>query len=185
MSFFQTLLLSLSLAADAFAVAIWAGISQKRIYLKQAFLMALCFWVFQAIMPLIGYSLASLFAELIRNYDHWIAFLLLGYLGGNMIYEWMKKWEEETIKNIFSIKSLLTLGVATSIDALAVWVSLTATDNSIYSTALLIGIVTFILTFIGVKSWQRFGVHIGKRAEIIWWIILFGIGTKILLEHTL
>jgi putative Mn2+ efflux pump MntP len=184
MNFIQIFLLSVSLAADAFAVAVGAGISQKKILLKQALAMALCFGIFQAAMPIIGYTLASLFSDIIVNYDHWIAFILLGYIGWNMIYEWWK-WddEEKDAKNIFGLRSLCILWLATSIDALAVGVSLTATEKSIWPSAIMIGIVTFVLSFIGVEFGKRFGMHIGKKAEIIWWIILMGIGSNILYEH--
>jgi putative Mn2+ efflux pump MntP len=181
----ELILLSLSLAADAFAVAIWAGITEKKNTLKKALLMAISFGVFQAVMPIIGFMGASLFSEIIKNYDHWIAFVLLWYLGVNMIYSWIK-WEEDIqeIKNIFSWKSIITLSFATSIDALAVWVSLTATeDNSILLTALSIWLITFLLSFIWVEFWKKFWNHIGKNAEIAWWIILIFIGTKILISH--
>lgn len=184
MNFFQLILLSFSLSADAFAVAVGTGVSRKTILFRQALLMALCFGMFQAIMPIIGYSLASLFSQIITAYDHWIAFLLLGYLGGNMMYAgWKCSDDEEEKRDIFSLGSLITLGIATSIDALAVGVSLVATEKSIFFPAFIIGIITFVLSFIGVAFGKKFGKHIGSRAEILGGCILIGIGTKILIEH--
>lgn len=185
MSIITILLLSLSVSADAFAVAIWAWMSQKHIKLKDALSMGLSFGIFQAIMPIIGFMIALSFPDGIKDYDHWIAFLLLGYIGWNMMSAWYSDSSEEKIdKNIFWIKSLLILGFATSIDALAVWASLVASTNNIYFPALLIGITTFLMSFIGVRFGSRFSDKIGSRAEIIGWFILIIIGTKILIDHT-
>ncbi len=184
MNFLQLILLSFSLSADAFAVAVGTGVSRKHILLRQALAMALCFGVFQAIMPIFGYTLASIFATVISAYDHWIAFLLLGYLGGNMIYAgWKCDDDEEETREVFSFWTLITLGIATSIDALAVGVSLVATEKSILFPAIIIGIITFLCSFIGVEFGKKFGKHIGSRAEILGGIILIGIGIKILVEH--
>lgn len=183
--FFITLFfLALSLSADAFAVALGAGISQKSIKMMQALKMAFSFWFFQALMPIIGFFLASIFSKYITSYDHWIAFILLGYIGWNMIYEWWK-WEDEVIteKNIFGLKSLITLGIATSIDALAVGVSLTASTKDIFFPALMIGVITFFISYLGVEFGKKWGKHVGSRSEIIGGLILIGIGTKILIEH--
>ncbi|MFZ4461714.1 MAG: manganese efflux pump MntP family protein [Patescibacteria group bacterium] len=184
MVFLANLLLALSLAADAFAVAVGTGISQKKIQLKQALLMAGTFGFFQALMPVIGFVLASFFAKYITAYDHWIAFILLGYIGGNMIYAgWKGEEEDLPTKNVFTLKSLITLGIATSIDALAVGVSLTASTQDIWTPAITIGIVTFICSFIGVEFGKRFSAHIGSRAEIIGGCVLVSIGIKILCDH--
>ncbi len=184
MSFVTILLLALSLSADAFAVAIGTGITQDKVHKKQAISMAMTFGVFQAMMPIIGFYLASLFSSVMNSYDHWIAFILLGYIGSNMIYDGWKRWDKDNIgKNIFSIRSLLILGIATSIDALAVWISLTASTSDILFPASIIGIVTFIMTYLGVNFGKKFAKHMGSRAEIIGWLILIGIGIKILIEH--
>ncbi len=184
MSFITLLLLALSLSADAFAVAVGTGISQEKIHKKQAIFMALTFGFFQALMPIIGFYLASLFAHSIINFDHWIAFILLGYIGGNMIREWWKNGDKNNIgKNIFSVRSLLVLGIATSIDALAIWISLIASTDNIFFPAALIGVVTFMTTYLGVNFGKKFAKHLGSRAEIIGWLVLIGIGTKILIEH--
>lgn len=184
MSFITTLLLALSVSADAFAVAIWAWISHKHIKLTQALWMALSFWFFQAIMPIIGFQITTLFPDVIKNYDHWIAFLLLGYIWWNMMAAWFNSNEEEKVdKNIFGFKSLLILGIATSIDALAVGASLTASTDNIYIPASIIWLVTFMTTFIGVKFGSKFSEKIGSRSEIVGWFILIVIGIKILIDH--
>ena len=184
MHFLQIFLLALSLSADAFAVAVWAWISQKHINIKNALMMSGCFWFFQAFMPIIGFIAASLLPKFIMDYNYLIAFVLLGYLGGAMAYTGWKWEDEDTIKkDIFSFSFLLVLGIATSIDALAVGVSLTATETSILFPALIIGIITFGISFIGVEFGKKFWTQIGSRAEIIWWLVLFGIGANILLEH--
>ena len=166
MSFFTLILLALSLAADAFAVALGTGISRQNIRLRQALMMAGCFGVFQAIMPIIGFSLANIFSDVIRDFDHWIAFILLSIIGGNMIISSFKNESVESKKDIFSLPSLLTLGVATSIDALAVGVSLTATVESIFIPAFIIGTVTFITSFIALESGKRLSHKLGSYSEL-------------------
>ena len=184
MSLITIFFLALSLSADAFAVAVATGISQSTIRTKQAISMAFSFGFFQAVMPIIGFLLASLFAEQIMGYSHWIAFVLLGYIGGNMVYAgWQWADEGAVAKDVFSLRSLVTLGIATSIDALAVGVSLTASTTDIYLPALMIGVVTLIASYIGLEFGKRWGHHIGSRSEIIWGLILIAIGTRILIEH--
>ena len=132
-------------------------------------------------MPMLGYFLGKTFASFISSIDHWIAFILLGFLGGKMIYE--SFGEEETTISSFSTKTLLTLGVATSIDALAVGVSMAFLKTSIYFPAFIIGFVTFALSLIGVISGYRFGKIKGINVELFGGIILIAIGVKILIEH--
>ena len=184
MSILTILFLAISVSADAFAVAIWAWISQKHIRITQALWMALSFWFFQAIMPIIWFQITTLFPDGIKDYDHWIAFFLLGYIGWNMMAAWYIENEEEKVdKNIFGFKSLLILGIATSIDALAVGASLVASTDDIYLPALIIWITTFIATFVWVKFGSKFSEKIGSRSEIIGWFILIVIGIKILIDH--
>ncbi len=184
MSSITILFIALSLAADAFAVSVVAGISEKKIHIQNALKMAWIFGFFQAIMPVIGFTFASFFSSSIEHYDHWIAFILLSYIGANMSYEWWKWWgEEKIIENRFGYKSLIMLGIATSIDALAVGISLTATTDSIVIPAIIIGIVTFLLSFLGIEFWKKWWEKIGKYAEIIGGFILVTIGIKILIEH--
>ncbi len=186
MSIVTIFLLSFSLAADAFAVAIWAGIIHKKVNIRESISMAFSFGFFQALMPILWFLLASIFAKQIMEYDHWIAFFLLGYIGWNMISAWYSKDEDQKLdKNIFWIKSLLILGIATSIDALAVGVSLTASTDDIYIPAMTIWVTTFVLSFIWVRFGSKFWDKIWSKAEIIGGAILIMIGTKILIEHLL
>ncbi len=186
MSLFIIILIALSLSADAFAVAVGAGIVQKHLRQKDAWSMAISFGVFQALMPMIGFEAALFLPEAIKHYNFWIAFVILAYLGAKMAYEgWSGDDGGEKEKDIFGLQSLLILGIATSIDALAVGVSLTATTESILLPAVIIGIVTFILTYIGVYFGKSLGTHMGSRAEIIGGVVLIGIGCKILIEGIL
>lgn len=182
MSFLSIFFISISLAMDAFAVSISAGLSQKRVLLRQAFVLALCFWVYQAVMPLIGWVGWVSVREYIEPIDHWIAFVLLGALGVKMIYEALSD-DEESVRDYFSLRSLMILGFATSIDALAVGISLALMPVDILHAVYMIGWVTFVLCFFGVYIGKRFGHIFEKKAEILGWLILIAIGTKILIEH--
>lgn len=164
---YQTLLVAIGLAADAFAVSVATGISEKRVPLKHALTMSLSFGIFQAGMPVAGYLLASVFHDIISAYAHWIAFVLLAFIGGKMIYEGFDSGEEEREKNIFSFGSILMLSLATSLDALAVGISYAALGESITAPAIAIGIVTFVLSFLGIEFGKRFGAAIGSKAEIV------------------
>ena len=184
MWFFTIILLALSLSADAFAVSLTAGVSEKQINSKQAIKMALSFWIFQAIMPIFWFLLASLFSSELLSYNYWIAFILLSYIWINMIKEGFVWWDESNKKwNIFALKSLITLWIATSIDALAVWVSLTATTQNIYIPALFIWIITFIVSYIWVEFWKKFSNTIWSKSEILGWLILIWIWINILINH--
>ena len=182
MSPISLLLIAFSLAMDAFAVSLSAGFSSKNIYFRKAFFLALTFGVFQAIMPLIGWIWGLSIRDWIEPVDHWIAFLLLGGIGVNMIREAFSPDEEEK-RDYFSFRSLMTLGLATSIDALAVGISLALLPVNISLAVGLIGIVTGVFCFLGVYIGKRFGHILWNKAEIIGGLILIGIGTKILIEH--
>ena len=175
MGFFELFLIGIGLSMDAFAVAICKGLGMERINKRDTLLLALFFGGFQALMPLTGYLLGSRFASYIERWDHWIAFVLLAFIGGNMIRE-SREQEEEEIEHGGSIRyrELFTLAVATSIDALAVGVSFAGT---------LIGCTTFVLTLVGVWVGNLFGSRYKSRAELTGGIILILIGVKILLEH--
>jgi len=182
MDLLTTFLISISLAMDAFAVSITFGINIKFLKLRDSFKIALYFGSFQAFMPIIGWLFGYGLQKYISQIDHWIAFFLLSFVGLKMIYESIKKEENE--KKISSVdrKVLFYLSVATSIDALAIGVSLSFL-NTILTPALIIGIVTFSLSFVGVHIGNRFG-HFGeKKYEIIGGLILIFIGIKILYEH--
>ena len=181
MGLLELLILAVGLSMDAFAVSICKGLSVGRVRPVHMLTAGLWFGGFQALMPFLGWLLGSQFEALITNIDHWIAFILLGFLGGKMIYE--SFGEEETTISSFSTKTLLTLGVATSIDALAVGVSMAFLKTSIYFPAFIIGFVTFALSLIGVISGYRFGKIKGINVELFGGIIFIAIGVKILIEH--
>ena len=179
-------MIAIGLSMDAFAVSTTNGMCVSRQYKRQSFFTRALVWsamfgLFQGLMPMLGYFLGKTFASFISSIDHWIAFILLGFLGGKMIYESFR--EEETTISSFSTKTLLTLGVATSIDALAVGVSMAFLKTSIYFPAFIIGFVTFSLSLIGVICGYRFGKIKGINVELFGGIILIGIGIKILIEH--
>lgn len=185
MSIWELLLLALGLSMDAFAVSVCKGLSVKRAGLKQGALCGAWFGGFQALMPLIGFFLGSLFAQAIEAFDHWIAFVLLGLIGGNMLKEAFSKGECENCREAdFSFKAMLVMAVATSIDALAVGISLAMAGNvNIWLAVALIGIVTFGLSMAGVKIGNVFGSRYEKKAQLAGGVILILLGTKILLEH--
>ena len=184
MGFAELLLIGVGLSMDAFAAAICQGLSMTRIKWGHALTVGLYFGGFQALMPLTGYLLGSRFASYIERWDHWIAFVLLAFIGGNMIRE-SREQEEEEIEHGGSIRyrELFTLAVATSIDALAVGVSFAFLGVHIAPAVTLIGCTTFVLTLVGVWVGNLFGSRYKSRAELTGGIILILIGVKILLEH--
>lgn len=184
MGFFELFLIGIGLSMDAFAVAICKGLGMERINKRDTLLLALFFGGFQALMPLTGYLLGSRFASYIERWDHWIAFVLLAFIGGNMIRE-SREQEEEEAKHGGSIRyrEFFTLAVATSIDALAVGVSFAFLGVRIAPAVTLIGCTTFVLTLVGVWVGNLFGSRYKSRAELTGGIILILIGVKILLEH--
>lgn len=176
-------LIAVSLAMDAFAVSICNGIAIKKIKPVHPFIFGFSCGFFQFIMPLIGYFLASKFKAQIEFMDHWIAFMLLLAIGVNMIYETFKDEEENVIENVFTLKNILMVSVATSIDALAVGISFVAIDTNILISSVIIGIVAFIFSFTGILLGKKIGVLFQKNAERVGGIILIVIGFKILIEH--
>ena len=182
MALFELFLIAVGLSMDAFAVAVCKGLSMKRIDKKYTLLIALFFGGFQALMPLLGYFLGSQFSFYIEKIDHWVVFLLLALIGGNMIKESREAAEEETYCGI-DYKELLLLAVATSIDALAVGITFAFLRVEIVPAVLLIGCTTFALSLIGVVVGNLFGARYKSRAELTGGIILILIGAKILLEH--
>jgi putative Mn2+ efflux pump MntP len=188
MSYITILGISAGLAMDAFAVSISYGCTPKRVPVKHIMLIALSFGAFQAFMPLIGWHVGKFFAELIKNYDHWVAFSLLAYIGIRMIVEGLKSDKSDDAccdldDHILDLKRLFVLSVATSIDALAVGLSLSLLGYEIMTPAAIIGITTFIFSYIGVKMGCRLHKVLGKRVEVFGGIVLVAIGVKILLEH--
>ena len=187
MGIVELILLSVGLAMDAFAVSICKGLNMTKINYKHAGIIALFFGVFQAVMPLIGYGLGTRFAKYIESVDHWVAFGLLVFIGGQMILEAIKGEEEEEADeggDKLDIKQLFILAIATSIDALAVGITFALLDGvSIWFSIAIIGAITFIISFVGVIIGNRFGNKYEKKAELAGGIILVLIGLKILLEH--
>lgn len=181
MDFFELILIAVGLSMDAFAVSICKGLSVKRLEAKQALLVGVYFGGFQFLMPVLGYLLGCRFEALISNVDHWIAFILLGLIGGNMIKESFAKNEE--LSDDFSIKTMLLLALATSIDALAVGISFAFLSVDILPAAALIGVTTCALSALGIYIGHGFGLCYKSKAEFAGGIILIFIGVKILLEH--
>ncbi len=184
MDYITTIFIGIGLSMDAFAVSISTGINFKYLKMRDAVRMASYFGLFQAFMPILGWILGYSLQRYINEIDHWIAFVLLAFVGGKMIYESFNKSGEDKVIDSLSRKLLFTLAVATSIDALAVGVSLSFL-KTIITPAIIIGIITFSLSFIGVQIGNRFGHFSEKRLEVYGGIILIGIGIKILLEHLL
>ena len=187
MGFIELFLIGVGLSMDAFAVSVCEGLNMReKLNIKHAGIIALFFGGFQAIMPLIGYFLGVNFESLIKSFDHWIAFVLLGFIGGKMIWEAVTEKDEENEDNAdgsLNIKELFMLAVATSIDALAVGITFAFLSVNIWSSVSIIGVTTFILAFIGVIIGNKFGSKYKNKAEIAGGAILILIGTKILLEH--
>lgn len=169
---------------DAFAVSIAAGFARRNVLVRQAFLLACTFWWFQALMPLIGWLWWQSIRDIIEPIDHWVAFFLLSILGANMIRESLShETDSEEKRDYFGWKSLWVLGIATSIDALIIGISLALLPVDIWNMIWLIGGVTFVFCFAWVYIGARFGHIFEKKAEIVGWLILIGMGIKILLEH--
>lgn len=183
MELYEILLIALGLSMDAFAVSVTNGMCIKKAGISQSLMCGLCFGLFQGAMPAIGYALGKSFEEWITAFDHWIALILLGFIGGRMIADSVKpdKTEESIMKLTFPL--LLVQGLSTSIDALAVGVGFAALSVSIVSSSAVICMVTFIISCIGVYIGKRFGCKLNKKAETAGGIILIAIGLKVFIEH--
>ncbi len=182
MSIIELFILALGLSMDAFAVSICKGLSVPKLQAKHCLTCGIYFGGFQALMPLLGWLLGIRFQSLITNIDHWIAFVLLAVIGANMIKESFSK-EEECPDASFGFKTMLTLAVATSIDALAVGVTFAFLDVAIVPAVLLIGLTTFVCSAVGVKIGNVFGNRFESKAEFLGGLVLIAIGLKILIEH--
>lgn len=183
MGLVEIILIAVSLAMDAFAVSICKGLSMKKMEWKKAIIIGLYFGLFQGGMPLIGYILGVGFEESIKFIDHWIAFVLLAFIGGNMIKEALSKKEDDEVDDKVDFKTMIVLAIATSIDALAVGVTFAFLNVNIILAVSLIAIITFIISCIGVKLGNVFGDKYEKKAEFAGGVVLVLIGLKILLEH--
>ena len=185
MGFAELLILAIGLSMDAFAVSICKGLSMKKAGLKEGSICGAWFGGFQALMPVIGFFLGSLFSDAIKAFDHWVAFGLLVIIGANMLKEAFTKCDccEDHDADL-SAKGMFVMAVATSIDALAVGISLAmAGDVNIWLAVALIGVVTFLMCAMGVKIGNIFGSRFEKKAQIAGGVILVLLGVKILLEH--
>ena len=183
MDLWELFLIAVGLSMDAFAVSVCKGLATQKVQVKHFLIVGLWFGGFQALMPAIGYLLGSTFEQYITAFDHWIAFILLGIIGGNMIKESFSK-EEECCNNSFALKVMFLMAVATSIDALAVGITFALLpDVNILTAVSFIGIITFILSGIGVKIGNVFGAKYKAKAEFAGGLILICMGIKILLEH--
>lgn len=182
MGLIELFLIAVGLSMDAFAVSVCKGLAMPKCTFKKAAIVGLWFGGFQALMPAIGYILGAQFQEAIASIDHWIAFVLLALIGGNMIHEALDNDEEEADASL-DVKTMFLLAVATSIDALAIGITFAFLKVSIIPAVCFIGIVTFIISFAGVKIGNVFGAHYKNKAEIVGGVILILLGLKILLEH--
>ena len=187
MSFWEIFLLGVGLAMDAFAVSICKGLGMSKVNGKQCLVIGLFFGGFQALMPFLGWFLGSTFAEKIKVIDHWIAFVLLGYIGIKMIADAIKEWKEETkveeMDAPLDIKELFLLAIATSIDALAVGITFSFLEVAIAFACTIIGVVTFVISCGGVYVGNIFGERYKAKAQIIGGVILVVLGLRILLTH--
>ncbi len=182
MGVIEIFLISLGLAMDAFAVSVCKGLAMKKMNWKKAIIIGLYFGVFQAVMPIIGFFLGTTFEGFITNVDHWVAFILLVVIGINMVKEAFEKESENRNDNV-DMKTMIVLSIATSIDALAIGITFACLKMHILVPVITIGVITFIISVIGVKIGNRFGDKYEKKAEIMGGVILILLGIKILLEH--
>lgn len=182
MGLIELFLIAVGLSMDAFAVSVCKGLAMPKCTFKKVAIVGLWFGGFQALMPAIGYVLGAQFQEAIASIDHWIAFVLLALIGGNMIHEALDNDEEEADASL-DVKTMFLLAVATSIDALAIGITFAFLKVNIIPAVCFIGIVTFIISFAGVKIGNVFGARYKNKAEIVGGVILILLGLKILLEH--
>ena len=187
MGLWELFVLAVGLSMDAFSVAVCKGLSVCQIRKKQILTVGLYFGFFQGFMPLVGYLLGSGFQEKIQSIDHWIAFILLGFIGGKMILEAVKEWNEEDIVEVkdqpLDHRNMFVLAVATSIDALAVGITFAFLDTPILEAITIIGITTMIISIVGVVIGNYFGGKYKHKAELVGGIILVLLGVRILIQH--
>ena len=183
----ELFLLGVGLSMDAFAVSVCKGLGMKKLNKKQALIIGLYFGGFQALMPFVGWLLGSQFQKYITSIDHWIAFLLLRFIGGKMMIEAVREWNEEEVVDVMDApidhKNMLVLAVATSIDALTVGITFAFLGTPIVEAITIIGITTMVISIAGVVVGNFFGSRYKSKAEFIGGLILVLLGLKILLEH--
>lgn len=184
--FVELFLIGVGLSMDAFAVSICKGLGMSRLNMRQAAVISLFFGGFQALMPLIGWALGSQLTDFITPIDHWIAFGLLAFVGGKMLWDAFHEDDEDEgvqTDEKLDLKELLMLAIATSIDALAVGITFAFLQVAIVPSITIIGLTTFVISFAGVAVGHFFGAHFEKPATIVGGVVLILIGVKILLEH--
>ena len=181
MTIWELIIIAIGLSMDAFAVAVCKGLAVRKVDYKHSAIVGAYFGGFQAFMPIIGFLVGMQFQEMITAIDHWIAFVLLLIIGSNMIKE--SRGEDESLDDSFSFKAMFPLAIATSIDALAIGVTFAFLKVNIVWAVSLIGVITFILSGIGVKVGNNFGIKYKSKAEMLGGIVLILLGTKILIDH--
>ena len=184
MGLLEIIIISLGLSMDAFAVSITLGLSVHKPKLKEFLIPGIYFGIFQALMPLVGYCAGINFASKIQHLDHWVAFVLLGLIGGKMVKESFSK-ENKMKENPFGFTTMLLLAIATSIDALAVGITFAFFECNIFKATMIIGLTTFCISICGVKMGNIFGTNFRSKAELMGGIVLILLGVKILVEHLL
>lgn len=177
----EIILIAIGLGMDALSVSLCKGLSMKEMKWKNAIIIGLYFGIFQAIMPCIGYFVGTRFQSIIENWSHWIALVLLVLIGINMIREAL--FGEEEANDKIDFKTMIMLAIATSIDALIIGVTFAILKSSIILPSIIIGVITFIMSVVGVKVGNLFGNKMGKNAEVFGGIVLILIGIKIVVEH--
>ena len=185
MNLFLIVTTAFALAMDAFTVAVGLSIYQESLTLKQILRLSLSFGLFQFLMPVLGWLAGQSILEYIEAFDHWVAFGMLLFIGVRMIWQTAKEQPESKAHHSDPTAglSLLVLSVATSIDALAVGLSFSVLEMPVFQPAVIIGLVAFVMTFVGTKVGPLFGLVLGKRAGFVGGLVLIGIGVKILFDH--
>ncbi|NLB62041.1 MAG: manganese efflux pump [Clostridiales bacterium] len=181
----ELFLIAVGLSMDAFAVAVAKGLSVTQLKINHVITVGLYFGIFQALMPLLGYLVGSTFASFITSVDHWVVFVLLALIGANMIRESQKKSESEDTVNGFTFKAMLPFALATSVDALAIGIAFASLQVKIMPAIMLIGVITFAFSCLGVKIGNVFGEKYKSTAELAGGVILILLGVKVLVEHFL
>jgi len=183
MTLLEIFLIAFALSMDAFAVSIIIGLSLVKPRLKEIILPGIYFGSFQTFMPLIGYLSGNILTYRIKEFDHWIVFLLLGIIGGKMIKDSISKKDEKIQKNTYQFSRMIILAIATSIDAMAVGITFALLKVNIYLAVVIIGFLTFLVSMVGVRLGNRFGIKYKSKAELIGGCVLIVLGIKILIEH--
>ncbi|MDZ7738210.1 MAG: manganese efflux pump MntP family protein [Bacteroidales bacterium] len=184
MEFLTVLIIAVGLSFDSFAVSLGCGAAESEISFKRALKVAVILALFQGLFPVVGFYMGYFILDYVEHLDHWIAFGLLSFLGVRMILEGAKNGIDGEKKDLLNNATIVTMGISTSIDAMAVGISFAFLFDQIWFEALVIGVITFIASMIAIKIGKYAGPRLGSRVEISGGILLIAIGLKILLEHT-